>query len=60
MGDPAQLARFRVIIESTEADQKVMRSQIIGPDGEWFDFSRAEYSRTGLATPQGSSKARSP
>jgi hypothetical protein len=45
MGDPSQTARYRVMIEAPAPDRKVMRSQILGPHGEWFEFSRAEYQR---------------
>jgi hypothetical protein len=46
-GDPARTARYRVIIEDVGADHRVMRSLIVGPDGEWFEFARSEYSRIG-------------
>jgi hypothetical protein len=45
MGDPSQTARYRVLIEAQSPDRKVMRSQIFGPNGEWFEFSRAEHQR---------------
>jgi len=45
MGDRSTTARYRVVIELAGRDRKVMRSQILGPDGEWFEFSRAEYRR---------------
>jgi hypothetical protein len=45
MGDPAQTAEYRVIIDVEGPDLKVMRSLILGPDGAWFEFSRAEYRR---------------
>lgn len=45
MGNREQLGRFRVIIELTGADEKVMRSQIFAPTGEWFEFQRGEYRR---------------
>jgi hypothetical protein len=45
MGDPSQTARYRVMIEAPAPDRKVMRSQIFGPHGEWFEFSRAEFQR---------------
>jgi hypothetical protein len=48
MGDPGRIAQYREIIEIEGADRKVMRSMILGPDGEWFEFQRAEYRR--LAT----------
>jgi hypothetical protein len=45
MGDPTRLAPFRVVIESHEPGRKMMRSMVLGPDGEWFEFSRAEHTR---------------
>jgi hypothetical protein len=45
MGDPSQTARYRILIEAPAQDRKVMRSQILGPSGEWFEFSRSEYHR---------------
>lgn len=45
MGDPTTSARYREFIEVHGTDGKVIRSQILGPDGEWFEFSRAEYRR---------------
>lgn len=45
MGDPTRTAQYPEIIEVEDADHKVMRSLILGPDGEWFEFSRAEYRR---------------
>lgn len=45
MGDPERLAQYREIIEVEGPSSKVMRSMILGPDGEWFEFQRAEYRR---------------
>lgn len=45
MGDPETTARYREVIEVEGPDRKVMRSMILGPDGEWFEFQRAEYQR---------------
>jgi hypothetical protein len=45
MGDRSRTARYRVLIEALAPDRKVMRSEILGPHGEWFEFSRAEYQR---------------
>lgn len=47
MGDPTTTARYREIIEIEDADGHVVRSMILGPDGEWFEFARAEYRRIG-------------
>lgn len=46
LGDPTTTAQYREVIETMDADHKVMRSMILGPDGEWFEFARAEYRRT--------------
>lgn len=57
MGNPENLAKYREIIEVEGPDGKVVRSMILGPDGEWFEFQRAEYrreeapGRTGGAAP---------
>lgn len=45
MGDPTTTARYREVIEIEDADRHVVRSLILGPDGEWFEFARAEYRR---------------
>jgi hypothetical protein len=45
LGDPTTLARYREIIEIEDTDRVVMRSMILGPNGEWFEFARAEYRR---------------
>lgn len=45
MGDPTKTARYREIIEIETDDLHVVRSMILGPDGEWFEFARAEYRR---------------
>ncbi len=46
LGDPTKVTSYREVIEVVSADRKVMRSMILGPDGEWFEFARAEYRRT--------------
>jgi hypothetical protein len=46
-GDPNRVTRYREVIEVVSANHKVMRSMILGPDGEWFEFARAEYRRSG-------------
>ena len=45
LGDPDRVARYREVIEIIDVDHRVMRSMILGPDGEWFEFARAEYRR---------------
>jgi hypothetical protein len=45
MGDASRTARYREILELLAFDHRIMRSEIFGPNGEWFEFSRAEYRR---------------
>lgn len=46
MGDPEQKAEFRVVIESKDADNWIMGSQIhMAEQGEWFEFLSFEYER---------------
>ena len=45
LGDPTTTAQYREIIEIEDADHYVVRSMILGPDGEWFEFARAEHGR---------------
>lgn len=45
MGDPLHRARYRVVLEADGSGGRGMRSLILGPDGEWFEFGRTEYRR---------------
>lgn len=45
LGDPTRTARYREVFEVVDADHRVWRTMILGPDGEWFEFARAEYRR---------------
>lgn len=45
LGDPNRTARYREILEIVDADRRVWRTMIFGPDGEWFEFAQAEYRR---------------
>ncbi len=45
MGNPETLARYREEIEFLGQDRRVTRSFILGPDGEWFEYGRAEHRR---------------
>ena len=45
LGDPTKKARYREIIEIADSDHHTVRSLILGPDGKWFEFARAEYRR---------------
>jgi len=51
MGNPERTARYREVIEIEGSDGKVMRSMILGPHGEWFEFQRAEYRRDETGSP---------
>jgi hypothetical protein len=46
LGDPATTAQYRETVEILAAVHKVIRSMILGLDGDWFEFSRAEYRRS--------------
>lgn len=43
LGDPTTSTEYRQIIETKADDRFDVRSMILGPDGEWFEFARAEY-----------------
>ncbi len=45
LGNPEVLTRYREVLELRHDDLRVMRSSILGPDGEWFEYGRAEYRR---------------
>jgi hypothetical protein len=47
--DPTRTTRYREVIELDGPDRKVVRSMILGPDGAWFEFQRAEFVRLGPA-----------
>ena len=51
-GNPARTTSYREVIEVVSSDHKVMRSMILGPDGEWFEFARAEYRRAERPSPR--------
>jgi hypothetical protein len=53
MGDASRTAQYREIIEIEGADHHVIRSLILGPDGKWFEFARAEYRRIDPRGPTG-------
>lgn len=46
LGDPDRITKYREVIEIIDVDHRITRSMILGPDGEWFEFARAEYRRT--------------
>lgn len=39
-------AKYRDVIEVESADRRVLRSLVLGDDGEWHDFMTANYRRT--------------
>jgi hypothetical protein len=45
MGNPAVVTRYREVVELRDDGLRVMRSSILGPDGAWFEYGRAEYRR---------------
>ena len=52
-GDPTTTTKYRVVIEIEGVGHRVMRSSILGPDGEWFEFARAETRRNDGASSEG-------
>lgn len=45
MGNPETSAKYRVVIETRDDDHWIMRTMILGPDDEWFEFARTDYRR---------------
>lgn len=45
LGDAAHTTRYREIIEIDGPDRYVIRSLILGPGGEWFEFGKADHRR---------------
>jgi hypothetical protein len=41
------LSTYQDIIEFVNDDHRVLRSQILGPDGQWQPFMKADYRRVG-------------
>jgi hypothetical protein len=42
---PVKLAKYRDIIELVSADERIMRSQMQTPDGQWIQFMETRYTR---------------
>ena len=49
MMDPSKRAKYQDIIELHGDDTRVLRSQMLGDDGQRVEFNRIEYTRTGSA-----------
>jgi hypothetical protein len=45
LGDATRTTQYREIHEVVDRDHRIMRSFILAPHGEWFEFGRAEYRR---------------
>ncbi|MFG0283405.1 MAG: DUF1579 domain-containing protein [Phycisphaerales bacterium JB039] len=41
-----KMERYRDIIEFVSDDHRILRSEILGPDGQWQQIMKAEYRRT--------------
>ena len=44
--DDGTMAKYQDIVEIITADHRVLRSQVLGPDGKWTQFMEAHYRRT--------------
>jgi hypothetical protein len=58
LGDPTRTTQYREVIEIQGVDRRVTRSLILGPDGERFEFARAEYRRADRDSASSSGGAR--
>ena len=45
MGDPSTLTQYREILEVVDEDHRTLRSLILVPDEDWFEFARSDYRR---------------
>lgn len=45
--DPKVLKPYRDVIEIVSADHRILRSQMVGPDGKWVEFMQSHYKRVG-------------
>ena len=43
--DPARIAKYRDVIEIESADRRSLSSSVLGDDGKWTTFMRAQYER---------------
>ena len=46
MANPGQMAKYRDEIEFLSDDHRVLTSHLLGRDGQWHGFMRADYRRT--------------
>lgn len=44
-GDPNEMAQYRDVITIVDKDHKTLTSSMLGDDGEWTQFMKAEYTR---------------
>ncbi len=43
--DENQTAKYQDIIEILDENQRIFRSQLLGPDGQWVPFMKSIYRR---------------
>jgi hypothetical protein len=43
--NPGQTAKYRDIVEAVSPDHRILRSRVLGDDGEWVEFMTAHYRR---------------
>ncbi|MDP8924634.1 MAG: DUF1579 domain-containing protein, partial [Chloroflexota bacterium] len=43
--DPSAMAKYRDVVELVSDDHRVLRSSVLGDDGEWHEFMTAHYRR---------------
>jgi hypothetical protein len=42
---PGETAKYRDIVEAVSPDHRILRSRVLGDDGEWVEFMTAHYRR---------------
>ncbi len=45
MTNPGKTAKYQDIIEIKSPDHRILRSQLLGPDGKWVQFMESHYKR---------------
>ena len=43
--DPGAIAKYRDVVEIVSDDHRMLRSSVLGDDGEWHEFMTAHYRR---------------